>query len=65
MMPHDYLTSSEAQVLLLDVLARAAAQGWRAGRDPETHAGDCPYSEFLAPLKGAWLQGFGAGRVIT
>jgi len=63
MTPYDYPTTSEAQVLLLDVLARAAAQGWQVGRDPEGDASDCPYSQFLAPLQEAWCQGFNAGRV--
>ena len=63
MTPYDYPTTSEAQVLLLDVLARAAAQGWQVGRDPGSDASDCPYSQFVAPLKGAWFQGFNTGRV--
>ena len=63
MMPSDYPTTIEAQVLLLDVLARAAAQGWQAGRDAGSYAGDCPYSDFLAPLREAWLNGFSIGRV--
>jgi len=62
MMPYDYPTDIETQVLLLDVLARAAALGWQAGRDPGSFAGDCPYSCFLAPLRDAWLEGFSAGR---
>lgn len=63
MMPSDYPTTIEAQVLLLDVLACAAAQGWQVGRDPGSDVSDCPYSQLLTPLKGAWLRGFNIGRV--
>ena len=65
MMPYDFPTSSEAQILLLDVLARAAVQGWQAGCNPPGHVDDCPYSQFLAPLQGAWLYGFYTSRVLA
>lgn len=52
----------ETQVLFLDVLARVTAEGWWAGRDLESCADDCPYSDLLVPLRDAWLYGFGAGR---
>lgn len=60
---HDHPSGFEGQVLLLDILARATAEGWQAGRDTENFAGDCPYSDFLAPLRQAWLDGFSVGRV--
>lgn len=61
----DYPTSIEAQILLLNVLARATAQGWQAGCDADSYAGDCPYSNFLMPLRHAWLDGFSVGRVAS
>lgn len=61
----DYPTSKEAQVLLLRTLACVAAQGWQAALDPKTVADDCPYSQFLVPLKSAWLHGFDFGRVTS
>jgi ribosome modulation factor len=62
MTPHEYPTDIETQVLFLDVLARVTAEGWRAGRDLGSYAGDCPYSGLLVPLRDAWLYGFSAGR---
>lgn len=62
MMPHDHPVTIEAQLLLLDVLACAAVEGWQAGRDLGSYAGDCPYSRVLVLIRDAWLHGFSAGR---
>lgn len=40
---------NEIQVLVLRLGAIAAAEGWWAGCD----ASDCPYSNFLVPLRDA------------
>lgn len=62
MPPQNFSAHSQAQVNLLEVMALAAAQGWRAGRDTTGHAGDCPFSHRLPDLQRAWLNGFSAGR---
>ena len=54
---------SKAQVALFDIMARAAADGWKVGRSRLGFLRHCPYTQHDLVLREAWLGGFVEGRV--